>query len=129
MWQTSGNSSAILTTMFWWIFTAAWLSHASSVNVSISQDSGQENPACFLSNGSLPCKTISYALEILEDPAFDEETTFVFSILDEVFYLQTQVKISQPRKDRDIFITTADKSRRTVIRARSESAGIVMGNE
>lgn len=129
MWQTSGNSSAILTTMFWWIFTAAWLSHASSVNVSISQDSGQENPACFLSNGSLPCKTISYALEILDDPAFDEETTFVFSILDEVFYLQTQVKISQPRKDRDIFITTADKSRRTVIRARSESAGIVMGNE
>lgn len=115
--------------MIWWIFIASWFSHGSSMNVSISQQSGENNVACFNPNGSLPCKTINYALGILSNVTFDRETTFVFSLLDEVLFLHSQISILQPRKIREIYLTSAHESNRTVVRSSSESSGFVLGSE
>lgn len=115
--------------MLWWVFIASWFSHGSSMNVSISQESGENNATCFNPNGSLPCKTISYALGILSNVSFDRETTFVFSILDEVLFLHSQILILQPRKVREIYITSAHESKRTIVRSSSESSEFVLGSE
>ena len=123
------NLSAFRSTMIWWIFIASWFSHGSSMNVSISQKSGENNVTCFNPNVSLPCKTINYALGVLNNVTFDRETTFVFSLLDEVLFLHSQILVFQPRKIREIYLTSAHESKRTVVRSSSESSGFVLGRK
>ena len=116
--------------MFLCALLAAWISHALSYDVSISHSFGADNSSCFHPNGTLPCKSINYALGILNDVSFDYETTFVFFIQDKDYDLRSQVQISQPRPDRQIFITTADNLT-SVIRCGIDSGicGIDIGSQ
>ena len=115
--------------MFLCVLLVTWIAHASALNVSISQKFGVDDTSCFNPNGTLSCQSISYALGILNDATFDNETIFVFSIRDKHYDLQTQVQISQPRMDRHILITSADKSTTTVIRCGFEFSGVIVGSE
>ena len=114
--------------MLLYVFLATWISHALCFDVSISQKFGVDNSSCYQANGKLPCKSISYALGILNDVAFDNETSFIFSIRDKRHDLRAQVEIFQPRKDRRIFITSADKSTVPVLRCADDSSGIAIGS-
>ena len=131
--QRSENAlgESLICIMFLSILLAAWIAHVhvASFNVSISQEFGADNTSCFQANETLACKSINYALGILNDVAFDEENTFIFSIRDKHYDLRTQVRISQSRADRHIFITTADNSRAIVRCGFDFSTGIVIGSQ
>ena len=85
-----------------------------SLELFISQKHGVDNSSCLQRNASKPCGSLSYALKILNESAFNEETVFVFSIEDRRYSLQENVQILQPRMDRYIYITSGSVS--TVIR-------------
>ena len=116
--------------MFQCILLAAWITAAASItNVFISQEFGVDDRSCFHANGTLPCKSTSFALGILDDVAFYEETLFILSIRDKYQALPTQVQISQPRADRHVFLTSADDSSTTVIDSGSEFSGVIIGTQ
>ena len=116
--------------MFRNILLAAWITAAASVtNVSISQEFGVDDKRCFRANGTRPCKSISFALGILNDVAFYKETLFILSIRDKYHALLSQVNISQPRVDRLVFLTSADDSSTTVISSGSEFSGLIIGTQ
>ena len=114
--------------MFLYALLATWISHVLSFNVSISQEFGVNNASCYQPNGNVPCKSISYALGILNDVAFDNETNFIFAIRDRQHDLRAQVQISQPRMDRHIFLTSADESTVSVLHSAANSSGIAIGS-
>lgn len=114
--------------MFLCVLLTLFLSGASSVEVLISQKLGVDNSSCFQSNGSIPCGSIRYALQILNDVHFGGEKDFKFSIQDRHYDLQDRIQFLQPRQDRRIYITSA-KNSFTVIRCASDSSGIVMGSK
>lgn len=114
--------------MFLCVLLTLLVSGASSVEVSISQKLGVDNSSCLRSSGSIPCGSIPYALQILNDVNFGEETVFKFSIQDRHYDLRNRVQILQPRQDRRIYITSA-KNSFTVIRCASDSSGITMGSQ
>lgn len=109
------------------VLLGTWISRVSSINVFISQEFGVDNSSCYHPNGTSPCRSISYALGILNDVTFENETTFIFSIRDKQHNLSSQVFFSQPREDRNIFMTSADNSTATIIRCGSEHARIDIG--
>lgn len=115
--------------MFLCVLLALLVSGASSVEVFISQKLGVDNSSCLQSNGSIPCGSLRYALQILNDVHFGEETIFKFAIQDKNYDLRNHIEILQPRKDRQMFITSAVKDSFTVIRCASESSGIIMGSQ
>lgn len=115
--------------MFLCVLLALLVSDVYSFEVSISQKLGVDNTSCLQPNGKLPCGSINYALRILNDVDFGEETIFVFTIQDRHYDLQDHVQILQPRGDRDIYITSAANSSFTVIRCGNESsAAITIGS-
>lgn len=113
--------------MFLYVLLALLVSKASSVDVFISQKDGVDQTTCLRpSNGSIPCGSLRYALQILNDAELSEETVFEFHIQDRHYDLENHVEILQSRKDRRIYITSAENSF-TVIRCANESSGITMG--
>ena len=114
--------------MFLCVLLALLVSGASSVEVKISQKLGVDNSSCFRSSGSIPCGSIHYALQILSDVNFGNETVFKFSIQDRHYDLQNRIQILQPRRDRRIYITST-KNSFTVISCASDSSGITLGSQ
>lgn len=112
--------------LFWWIYPT------NCVLIPISQSSGVDNTSCLNPKGTLPCRTIGYALAVLNDENFDHEVAFTFSIQDKYYDLRKQIQISQPRADRQIFLTTADNNSESVISCGFEFSsicGIIIGKE
>lgn len=112
------------------LLAASWISHALSLHVTISQSFGANNMSCYTSNGTLPCRSLNYALEILNDASFSDETTFIFVIQDRIHVLRNQIQISQPRKKRQVFITALVS--RSVIRCGDETleiCGFIFGSQ
>ena len=114
--------------MFLCIFLALSFSVAASLKVSISQKLGVDNSSCLQRNGSNPCGSVSYAMRILNESAFAEETVFVFSIQDRHYILQEHVQILQPRMDRYIYITSSSHFS-TVIRSGHDLSAITVGSQ
>lgn len=115
--------------MFLCVLLALLVSGASSVEVFISQKLGVDNSSCLQLNRSIPCGSLRYALQILNDVHFGEETVFKFAIQDRHYDLRNRIEILQPRKDRQIYITSAAKNSFTFIRCASESSGITLGSQ
>lgn len=113
--------------LFFW-----WINPTTCVLIPISQSSGVDNTSCLNPNGTLPCRTIGYALAVLNDENFDHEVAFTFSIQDRYYDLRKQIQISQSRADRQIFLTTADNNSESVISCEFEFSvicGIIIGRE
>ena len=111
--------------MFLCVLLALLASDASSFEVSVSQKNGSDWTTCLQSNGTIPCESLRYALQILNDAEFREETIFKFRIKDKYHDLQNDVEILQSRKDRRVYITS-DANSFTVIRCVNESLGFKM---
>ncbi|PFX30181.1 uncharacterized protein LOC111323890 [Stylophora pistillata] len=101
--------------MFLIAFMMVMFSVGATFELFISQKRGVDNSSCLQRNASKPCGSLSYALQILHESAFDEETVFEFSIEDRLYSLEEDVQILQPRMNRYIHITSSNVS--TVIRS------------
>ena len=118
--------------MFLFVLLFWWINPTTCVLIPISQSSGVDNTSCLNPNGTLPCRTIRYALAVLNDENFDHECAFTFSIQDKYYDLRKQIQISQPRADRQISLTTADNNSESVISCGFEFSticGIIIGKE
>ena len=112
--------------MFLCVILVLLASGASSVKVLVSQKDGVDRATCLRSsNISIPCASLRYALQVLNDAEFSEETVFKFHMQDRYYDLQNDVEILQSRKDRRVYITSAENSY-TVIRGANESSSITM---
>ena len=112
--------------MFLCILLALLASGASSVEILVSQKDGVDRTTCLRSsNVSIPCASLGYALQVLNNAEFSEDTVFNFYMQDRYYDLKNNVEVLQSRKDRSVYITSADNSS-TVIRGASESSGIAM---
>lgn len=112
------------------LLAASWISHALSLHVTISQSFGANNISCYTSNGTFPCRSLNYALEILNDASFSDETMFIFVIQDRIHDLRNQIQISQPRKERQVLVTALVS--RSVIRCGDETleiCGFIFGSQ
>ena len=110
--------------MFLCVLLALWASGASSVEILVSQKDGVDRTTCLRSsNVSTPCASLRYALQVLNDFEFREETVFKFHMQDRYYYLRNDVEIFQSRKDRHVYITS-DENPFTVMRCANESSGI-----
>ena len=118
--------------MFPFVLIFWWINPTTCVLIPISQSSGVDNTSCLNPNGTLPCRTIGYALAVLNDENFDHEVAFTFSIQDKYYDLRKQIQISQSRADSQIFLTTADNNSKSVISYEFEFSaicGIIIGRE
>ena len=130
--ENSTKSPLFDSIMFLFVLLFWWINPTTCVLIPISQSSGVDNTSCLNPNGTLPCRTIGYALAVLNDENFDHEVAFTFSIQDKYYDLRKQIQISQPRADRQISLTTADNISESVISCGFEFSticGIIIGKE
>jgi len=112
--------------MFLCVLLVLLASGASSVDVLVSQKDGVDGTTCLRSsNVSIPCASLRYALQVLKDAEFSEETVFKFHMQGKYYDLRNDVEILQSRKDRRVYITSAENSF-IVIRGGNESSSITM---
>ena len=83
-----------------WIFIGFELI-CTAVEIKVSKTTGYDNSFCLVSNATTPFKTIKFALNAIKE---SNETDFIFSIEDEVYYLEQRVKIIQTSPDRNIIL-------------------------
>ena len=102
------------TVCFWllllWVFFIGFESTCSAVVIRVSNN-GYDNSSCLASNATTPCKTIKFALNAIKE---SNETDFIFSIEDEVYYLEQRVKIIQTSPDRNITLKSNQSSGSTI---------------
>ena len=91
------------TVCFWlhflWIFIG-FESTCTAVVIRVS-NTGYDNSSCLASNARTPCKTIKFALDAVKNSS---NTDFIFSIEDQVYYLEERVSITQTSPDKDIIL-------------------------
>lgn len=113
--------------MFLCILLALLASGASSAEILVSQKNGVDRTTCLRSsNVSIPCASLRYALQVLNNAEFSEETVFNFYMQDRYYDLKNDVVVLQSRKDRRVYITSADNSSTVIRGANHESSGITM---
>ena len=112
--------------MFLCVLLTLLASGASSVDVFVSEKNGVDRASCLQSNGSTPCGSLRYALQILNQAEFSEKTVFEFHIKDRYYHLKNDVVILQSRKDRHVHITSAENSFIVIRCVNESSAGITM---
>ena len=130
--ENSTKSLLFDSIMFLFVLLFWWIHPTTCVLIPISQSSGVDNTSCLNPNGTLSCRTIGYALAVLNDENFDHEVAFTFSIQDKYYDLRKQIQISQLRADRQISLTTADNNPESVISCGFEFSticGIIIGKE
>ena len=90
----------------------------------VSSSTGYDNSSCLASNTTTPCKTITFALNAMKD---SNDTDFIFSIEDQVHYLEQRVKFIQTSPDRNI-ILKSNQSNGSTIHCMNISAGFDIGS-
>ena len=97
------------------LFNSLWIfigfeSTCAAVVINVS-NTGYDNSVCLVSNTTTPCKTIKFALNEIKD---SNDTDFIFSIEDQVYYLEQRVKIIQTSPDRNITLKSNQSSGSTI---------------
>ena len=92
-----------------WIFIGIE-STCTAVVIRVS-NTGYDNSFCLVSNTTTPCKTIKFALNEIKD---SNNTDFIFSIEDQVYYLEQRVKIVQTSPNRNIVLKSNQSSGSTI---------------
>ena len=95
--------------------------------IRISQ-TGNDTSSCLESNGTMPCKSVGYALGSLWNPQNYNETEFIFSIEYHNYSLEERVIINQTSAARSLYLIGANPDRsRSLITCSHTSAGIEVG--
>ena len=106
-----------------WVFNG-FESTCTAVVIRVSKNTGYDSSACLVSNETTPCKTITFALKEIKE---SNDTDFIFSIEDQVYYLEQRVKIIQTRTDRNI-ILKSNQSSGSIIHCMNIFAGFDIGS-
>ena len=88
-----------------------------------------DNSSCLLHIGSLPCRSIDYAIRILVNESFEEYSIFEFFIQDRVYVLENPVQFIQPRSDRWIVINTVGYVSSIIRCEKNRSAALLVGSD
>ena len=106
-----------------WIFNGY---ESTAVLIRVSNQTGYDNSSCLLSNAARPCKTLTFALNGVEDSPKQNETDFTFSIEDQVYFLEKRIEIIQTSPDKRIYLKSSHPTA-SIIHCVNISAGIEIG--
>lgn len=112
------------------LLTSVWTElFSAGLEIRISKIKGNDNSSCLVSTGTMPCKSVGFALEALGVTENHNETVFAFSIEDEVYSLEERVKITQTSAEKSVYLKSSSMTGRSVIHCGDSSAGIEIGTK
>ena len=79
--------------------------------IRVSKNTGYDNSSCLVSNATIPCKTITFALNATKE---SNDTDFIFSIEDQVYELEQRVKIIQTSPGKNIILKSHHRNGSTI---------------
>ena len=111
------------------VFCVIWIDWllSAAIVVRVSKITGKDNLSCRVQNATNPCKTVVYALGVLEDKRNHNESKFTFSVEDEVYSLEERVRITQTSTTKSVNLKSSNSTGRSIIRCNYTSAGIEIG--
>ena len=93
-----------------WVFIG-FESTCTAVVIRISKTAGYDNSSCLASNATMPCQTITFALDAVKDSNY---TNFTFSIEDKVYSLEQRVTIIQTNPGKNIILKSNHSTGSTI---------------
>ena len=121
------RSYSLYATLF--LLNLLWTEFLSTALVIRISQTGNDTSSCLESNGTIPCKSVRYALGALGDRINYNETEFIFSIEHHNYSLEERVIINQTSAAKRLYLIGANSTddSRSLIICNDTSAGIVVG--
>ena len=114
---------------FIFVFILVWIEFFSSaLVVRISETGSADNASCLEANATLPCKSLVFALGVLNNTRYQNETEFTLLLEDKNHSLRERIKINQTSPSRSVYLKSSSSTGLTVIRCEDMLAGIEIGS-
>ena len=125
MTASTMRSYSLYVTLF--LLSLLWTEFLSTAVVIRISQTGNDTSFCLESNGTMPCKSVGYALGAVWDRKNYNETEFIFSIEYHNYLLEERVIINQTSAAKSLYLIGANPNRRSLIICNHTSAGIEVG--